>query len=81
MKRKLICIFFILAGAASLACTILLSLVRSENAYGGPVTALVIISVAAIIAAARYINREPYWYEPDRPEVSPKGFPLGSPRF
>ncbi len=65
MKRKLICVLFIIAGVAAIAGTILLSLKRSEYADSSPVLALILFSVITIIAAARNINREPL-----KPEVS-----------
>ena len=52
MKRKLLCIFLMLAGAAVIAGTILLSQGRSEYADGSPVDTLILLSVVTIAAAA-----------------------------
>ncbi len=64
MKRKLLCIFFMLAGVAIIAGTILLTLKRSEYANPSPVYTLIILSAVTIIAAA-WNMREPY-----KPELS-----------
>ena len=64
MKRKLLCIFFMLAGAAALVGTILLSLERPEEADASPVWTLIIFSAITIVAAL-WNFREPY-----KPEIS-----------
>ena len=60
MKRKLLCIFFMLVGAAALVGTILLSFKRSEYADASPVITLIILSIATMAVAEWYMNREPY---------------------
>ncbi len=64
MKRKLLCIFFMLTGVATIAGAILHSLKRPENADVSPLYTLIILSAVTIIAAAWNV-REPY-----KPELS-----------
>ncbi len=68
MRRKLICIFFILVGIAAFTGTILLSLGRYEYADISPVLTLLILSIATVVAAARRIQDNP-----NEPEVEVSG--------
>lgn len=58
MKRKLICILFILAGIATIVGTILLSLGAFEDADRSPAWTLIYLSIVTIAAAVRIVNRE-----------------------
>ncbi len=68
MRRKLICIFFMLAGIAAFTGTILLSRGRFEDADLSPVFTLLILSIVTISAAARHIKNKP-----NEPEVEASG--------
>ena len=65
MRRKLVCIFFMLVGAAIIAGTLFLLPGRFRNNDMSPFYSLIILSVLTIAAAGWYMNRES-----DRPEVS-----------
>lgn len=64
MRRKLICIFFILVGVAIFVGTIILSQERTKYNDTSPVWTLIILSIA-MIAAALWYFRETY-----KPEIS-----------
>ncbi len=64
MKKTLLCIFLMLAGAAVIAGAILLSLGRYEYFDASPACTLVFLSIVTIAAAAFHIK------SPDAPEVS-----------
>lgn len=59
MKRKLLCIFFMLAGAATIAACIFLLQGRPGETNSLPVYTLIILSVITIVAAGMSIEGEP----------------------